>query len=63
MALVANTGNDLSREHDRRRLTGERQRTLADALGKVARSLRQAKKPDGGKASGTKVARNRKQAS
>jgi integrase len=44
--------------------TGERQRALADAVGKVARSaLRQAKKPDGGKASGTKVARNRKRAS
>jgi integrase len=44
--------------------TGERQRTLADAVGKLARSaLRQAKRPDGGKASGAKVARNRKQAS
>jgi integrase len=41
--------------------TGERQRALADAVGKVARSaLRQAKKADGAKASGTKVARNRK---
>jgi hypothetical protein len=53
---------------ERRRLdlhsTGERRRALADAVGKVARSaLRQAKKADGGKASGTKVARNRKQAS
>jgi hypothetical protein len=36
--------------------TEERQRALADAVGKVARSaLRKAKKPDGGKASGTKV--------
>jgi hypothetical protein len=44
--------------------TGEPQRALADAVGKVARSaLRQAKKADGGKASGTKVARNRQQAS
>jgi integrase len=45
--------------------TSERQRTLADAVGKLARSaLRKAKKPDGDpKASGTNVARRRKRAS
>jgi integrase len=45
--------------------TSERQRTLADAVGKLARAeLRKAKKADGdGKASGTKVARRRKNAS
>ncbi|MGH3157171.1 MAG: tyrosine-type recombinase/integrase [Streptosporangiaceae bacterium] len=45
--------------------TSERQRTLADAVGKLARSaLRKAKKPEGDtQASGTKVARRRKSAS
>jgi hypothetical protein len=46
-------------------LTGERQRKLADAVGRQARAeLRKAKQQDEGtKASGTKVARRRKQAS
>ncbi len=45
--------------------TDERQRTLADAVGKAARSaLRKARKPDGdAKASGTEVARRRGRAS
>jgi hypothetical protein len=46
-------------------LTSERQRVLADAIGKLAYAeLRKAKKADGGgKASGTKVARPPKKAS
>ena len=45
--------------------TSERQRTLADAVGRLARAeLRKAKKAEGDdKASGTKVARRRKNAS
>jgi hypothetical protein len=49
----------------RRRLTDERQRKLADAVGKQARAeLRKARKPkDAAAESGTKVARWRKPAS
>jgi hypothetical protein len=45
--------------------TSERQRTLADAVGRLARAeLRKAKETEGdAKASGTKVARRRKNAS